>query len=69
MCAAQSKTYQIITIFRVTFVYHYIIIPFDPQYLLKDALLILQGAGSKRAGSGWLETPPFTLLTFNTVIS
>ena len=28
----------------------------------KHALLILQGGGSKRGGSGWLETLHFTLL-------
>ena len=29
MCPAQSKIYQIINIFRMMFVYHYVIIPFD----------------------------------------
>ena len=33
-----------------------------PQYFPKHAPLILQGAGIKRAGIGWLETPIFTLL-------
>ena len=44
------------------FVYHYVIIPFDPQHLPKHAPLILQGAGCKRAGCLCLETLKFTLL-------
>ena len=62
MCPAQSKIYQTITIFRMIFVYHYVIIPFDPQHLPKHALLILQGAGIKRAGIRCPETYNFTLL-------
>ena len=42
--------------------YHYVIIPFDPQHLPKHALLILQGAGCKRTECWWLETHPFPLL-------
>ena len=41
------------------FVYHYVIIPFHPQYLNRKAPLILQGAGSQGAGSGGAEHTTF----------
>ena len=47
------------------FVYHYVIIPFNPQYLPKHAPLILQGGRSQRGGSWWLRTAQFSLLKFN----
>ena len=45
------------------FVYHYLIIPFHPQYLPRHAPLILQGAGCQRAGCRWLRIGIFTLLS------
>ena len=45
------------------FVYHYVIIPFNPQYLPKHAPLILQSGGIQSGRIGWLRTPKFTLLT------
>ena len=45
-------------------VYHYVIIPFHPQYLPRHAPLILQGAGSQGAGSRWGRTPNFSLLWY-----
>ena len=50
MCLAQSKIYQTITTLRMIFVYHYVIIPFDPQYLPKHDPLILQSGGCKSGG-------------------
>ena len=62
MCPAQSKIYQTITTFRMIFVYHYVIIPFNPQYLPKHAPLILQGVEIQRGGIWWLRTLKFPLL-------
>ena len=45
------------------FVYRYVIIPFNPQYLPKHVPLILQGAGCQRAGCQWLKTLNFPLLS------
>ena len=38
-----AKIYQIINIFTMMFVYHYLILPVHPQYLPRHAPLILQG--------------------------
>ena len=62
MCPAHSKIYQIINIFTMMFVYHYVIIPFHPQYLPKHAPLILQSGGIQSRGVDCLRTPKFTLL-------
>ena len=62
-----KKIYQIINIFRMMFVYHYVIIPFHPQYLPRHAPLILQGAGCQRAGCRWGRTPQFSLLLFSLI--
>ena len=47
------------------FVYHYVIIPFNPQYLPKHAPLILQGA--KEQGAVVSERPNF-LYSYPTLI-
>ena len=60
MCPAQSKIYQTINIFRIIFLSLHR--PFNPWYLPKHAPLILQGAGSLRAGCWCPKTPKFTLL-------
>ena len=44
-------------------VYHYVIIPFHPQYLPRHAPLILQGGGCQRGGCRWPETLHFPLLS------
>ena len=49
------------------FVYHYVIIPFHPQYLPRHTPLILQGGGCQRGGcqrggGRWHRTPKFSLL-------
>ena len=41
------------------FVYHYVIIPFHPQYLPRHAP---QGGGIQRGGIRWPETYKFSLL-------
>ena len=64
MRPAHSKIYQIINIFRMMFVYHYVIIPFNPQCLPKHAPLLLQGGGIQRGGIGCLRTAKFTLLKY-----
>ena len=41
MCPAHSKIYQIINIFKMMFVYHYVMIPFDPQNSYKKDTKVL----------------------------
>ena len=41
---------SIINIFTMMFVYHYVIIPFHPQYLPRHAPLILQSGGCRGGG-------------------
>ena len=62
MCPAQSKIYEIINIFRMIFVYHYIMIPLNSRFLPKYAPLILQSGGCQSRGCCWLRTIIFTLL-------
>ena len=42
------------------FVYHYVIIPFHPQYLPKHAPLILPGEGAKEEGAVAQNRPIFS---------
>ena len=61
MCPVHSKIYQIINILRMMFVYHYVIIPFHPQYLPRHAPSnINREQGSKEQGS--VDTEPATFL-------
>ena len=46
------------------FVYHYVTIPFHPQYLPRHAP---QGGGIQRGGIRWPETHKFSLLLTNAV--
>ena len=61
MCPAPTKIYQIINIFRMIFVCHYVIVPFNPQYLPKHSPLILQGGGIQSGRIWWLRTHHFSL--------
>ena len=56
------KIYQFINIFRMMFVYHYVIIPFHPQYLPRYAPLILQNGGCP--GGGCPVPKPATFLYY-----
>ena len=57
-----AKIYQIINIFTMMFVYHYVIILFHPQYLPRHAPLILLSGGCQSGGCRWLRIPIFSLL-------
>ena len=60
-----KKIYQIINIFTMMFVYHYVIIPFHPQYLPRHAPLILQSGGCRGGGC---RGPKPTLFLYSNII-
>ena len=66
MWPAYSKIYQIINIFTMMFVYHYVIIPFQPQYLPRHAS---SGRRDPRRRDRCPKTYPFPLLLINSWFS
>ena len=63
----ESEILDNANIFTMMFVYHYVIIPFHPQYLPRYAPLILQSGGIQGGGIRWPETLKFSLLLLSLI--
>ena len=61
---AHSKIYQIINIFTMMFVYHYVIIPFHLQYLPRHAPSNIAKWRERRWREPWPKTAQFPLLKY-----